>query len=383
MKIERLNEPTVFLPNELENSNYSGELYGVYQKRTDIFNIFYWKDIAHNYFKPLDIKLIGEILSPNESIVNNKKNYIIGQRENGKLSFSSNGNNYKKLYYSLIQDIFSRNSGILESDWMLNKKVIISGCGSVGSLIAIELAKAGIGNFLLIDNDILYFHNICRHQCDLEDVGNYKTNALERKIKKINPFASVETYLGIVEDVPKKIFDKYSPSETVIVSCADNRFADKYACKISSIMHMPFVSIGFWDRAFAGEIFYYLPGTGMPCYECAFGEIDEMSGRQSVSRRLYTTQENLLELKYEPGISIDIDFVTIIGLKLILDIINIDNKKFTPRVLDYLSQFTLVCNTNNKIIGGDLAEIFSYPLQVTNSISVKFGKNCPPCLHES
>ena len=36
-------------------------------------------------------------------------------------------------------DIFSRNTGILESDIMLSKGAIIIGCGSVGSLVALEL----------------------------------------------------------------------------------------------------------------------------------------------------------------------------------------------------------------------------------------------------
>ena len=61
-------------------------------------------------------------------------------------------------------DIFSRNTGILESDIMLKKGVVIIGCGSVGSLVALELARAGVGRFFLIDMDSLGYHNICRHQ---------------------------------------------------------------------------------------------------------------------------------------------------------------------------------------------------------------------------
>lgn len=67
--------------------------------------------------------------------------------------------------YALQMDIFSRNVGILESTVMLQKKAVFVGCGSVGSLVAVELAKAGVGNFMLIDNDVFGYHNICRHQC--------------------------------------------------------------------------------------------------------------------------------------------------------------------------------------------------------------------------
>ena len=76
---------------------------------------------------------------------------------------------------------------------------------------------------------------------------------------------------------------------------------------------------------------------------------------------------------FEPGISVDINFVTIIAVKLAIDLLNRNNKEYIPRVISHLSQYTLVCNTNDSGIGGDMAEIFSYPLQVTTSIIVPYA----------
>lgn len=45
-------------------------------------------------------------------------------------------------------------------------------------------------------------------------------------------------------------------------------------------------------------------------------------------------------------------------------------------MLDNLKQYTLVCNTSNPEIGGEMVEIFSYPLQVTTSLVVDFGSKC-------
>ena len=81
-------------------------------------------------------------------------------------------------------------------------------------------------------------------------------------------------------------------------------------------------------------------------------------------------------MKFEPGISVDINFITSIGIKLIIDILNSTNEDYTPRLLDNLKQYTLVCNTNNPKIGGEMVEIFSYPLQVTTSLIVGFSKEC-------
>ena len=55
------------------------------------------------------------------------------------------------------------------------------------------------------------------------------------------------------------------------------------------------------------------------------------------------------------------------------------NPGHVPRLLGQLSQYTLVCNSNDPQLGGERAEIFSHPLQVTTSIQVGYGKGCPPC----
>ena len=249
---------------------------------------------------------------------------------------------------------------------------MLIGCGSVGSLVALELARAGVGRFLLIDNDIIGYHNICRHQCGVLDVGKYKTQAVKERILQINPSAKVITQNMIIQEVPLSIFKDFCDKDTIVIGGADNREGDLYANHIAKEIGMPMMSIGFWERAFAGEIFYCLP-EGMPDYSDFMYALGDTSGRATQNRKFYTNEEDLAKTIFEPGISVDIDFVTIIGVKLALDILNRNNEQFTPRLLGHLSQFTLVCNTNNPKIGGDIAEIFSYPLQVTTSIEVPYA----------
>ena len=66
------------------------------------------------------------------------------------------------------------------------KKIAIVGLGSGGSLIASSLAKAGIQNFLLIDDDILEIHNLIRHICSLNALGRFKTYAVTRLFTRKN-----------------------------------------------------------------------------------------------------------------------------------------------------------------------------------------------------
>ena len=275
--------------------------------------------------------------------------------------------------YALKLDIFSRNTGILESSIMLEKRALFIGCGSVGSLVAVELAKAGVGSFMLVDNDIFGYHNICRHQCGIYDVGRYKTDAVADRILQINPYAKVLKFNSTIQDVDRDKILEFCNTDSIIIGGADNREGDLYANQFATQTGASFMSIGCWERAFAGEIFYCLP-EGMPTYEDFLSIVGYTSGRITQNRRFYTSEEDLEKVSFEPGISADINFVTIIAIKMALDLLNRNNPEYTQRLLPHLTQYTLVCNTNNPQIGGEQAEIFSYPLQVTTSIIVPYAE---------
>lgn len=299
---------------------------------------------------------------------------LIGFWKDGKLHFvdTEDMTECEQEPYSLKLDVFSRNTGILESDIMMRKGALFIGCGSVGSLAALELAKAGVGRFMLTDNDVFGYHNICRHQCGIYDVGRYKTDALRDRILQINPYAEVRTFNMPIQDVPLDALSSFCNPDTIVIGGADNRAGDLYGNQIAQQVGMPFMSIGCWERAFAGEIFYCLP-TGMPTYEDFVEVTGVMSGRVTQNRRFYTTEDDLKRVSFEPGISVDIDFVTVIAMKLAIDLLNRDNPHYTQRLLPHLAQYTLVCNTNDTKIGGEMAEIFSYPLQVSTSINVPYA----------
>ncbi len=360
-------EREVFISEEQLTNKKIKKLYGRYFEDTKIYNIF-----------PLELENRGDYLGEVKSSARELTDGFCSVYESNKLHFYYDKKELKVTSYNLYQNIFSRNSGILETDIMKNKKVIILGCGSVGSLVAVELAKAGVSNFLLCDADIVEYHNVCRHQCDILDVGDLKINAVKRKIKSINPSANVLTFEGIVQNIPKDMLDNYcKENDTIFVGCADNRSADVYANRISIYYNCYFISIGFWERAAAGEIFYHIPGRCEPCYECALGHGTSASSRSIGNHHVYSNLEDVEQVKFEPGISVDINFVTIIGIKLIIDILNITNKDYIPRLLNYLKQYTIICNTNEKTLGGDMVTIFSYPLQVSTSLIVGFSnKKC-------
>ena len=366
-------KPTVCFPKEIENS-YIGPLYGYYQEETNYYNVTSLEESFGKELGVLPVMYIGKFLGHVEQEPNLDSYYdckIIGYIWDNETKFVSIPDKFNCEIepFRLKMDIFSRNTGILESEVMMKKGVVIIGCGSVGSLVALELARAGVGRFFLVDMDIFKYHNICRHQCGIQDVGKYKTKALKERILQINPTADVKTSNHMIQEIPLSEFESFCNPDTIVVGCADNREGDLYAdSMLCKPYKMPFVSIGCWERAFAGEIFYCLP-EGMPSYMDFMSALGEESGRTEANTHLYMGEVG----SFEPGISVDINFVTTIAIKIVLDLLNRDNEHFTQRLVPNLTQYTLVCNTNNPNIGGDMAEIFSYPLQVTTSIVVEYA----------
>jgi len=72
-------------------------------------------------------------------------------------------------------------------------KVAIVGLGGVGSWAAEALARAGLGSFVLVDDDSVCLTNINRQViATRQTVGVPKVRAMAERIRQINPEASVE-----------------------------------------------------------------------------------------------------------------------------------------------------------------------------------------------
>lgn len=280
--------------------------------------------------------------------------------------------------YDTVTNLFSRNTGLLESSAMLDKRAVLVGCGSVGSFVAMQLARSGVGKFVLCDTDTLEIHNICRHQCGFDDLGRYKVDAVKDKILNINPNAEVITYRSIIQRVPEEELMPLLGRNTIIIGGGDNRGSSDWSCKLAIKTDSTFVSTGCWTRAFAGEIFYWASGRNLSCYSCALGGLID-DDRPESHATYFGSDEEKETLSFEPGIAADIDFVTLIAVKLALDLLNRDNEHYTPRVIDHLKQYTWVCNTNSTKIGGPRAAMFPTPLWITNNLKVNKNADCLFC----
>jgi len=66
--------------------------------------------------------------------------------------------------------LFERIERLYDVGLIGQAKVLVAGCGSGGSQVALQLAMSGIRNFVLYDNQTLGEENVIRHACGLRYV---------------------------------------------------------------------------------------------------------------------------------------------------------------------------------------------------------------------
>lgn len=95
-------------------------------------------------------------------------------------------------------DQFSRTELLIGKEGikkLQNAKVAVFGLGGVGSFVVEGLIRAGIGNFILVDDDKVDITNLNRQLIAThETIGKPKVEVAKERVLSINPSANVKLY---------------------------------------------------------------------------------------------------------------------------------------------------------------------------------------------
>lgn len=110
-----------------------------------------------------------------------------------------------------MQNQFSRTQMLLGTeamDILKNSRVAIFGIGGVGGYVVEALARAGVGHFDLVDDDVVCLTNINRQiHATIKTIGKPKVEASKERILLINPHAEVRTHQTFYLPENKDEFD--------------------------------------------------------------------------------------------------------------------------------------------------------------------------------
>jgi molybdopterin/thiamine biosynthesis adenylyltransferase len=281
-------------------------------------------------------------------------------------------------YYKEIDEIieipiginyFDRIKKIVDVKYLLKKKVTIIGVGTGGSRIALELVKSGIGTLTLFDFDTIEVENVVRHICTLDDVGRYKTLAVKDVLKKINPNINVKTYESDVRKISEISEKEINESDLVIESTGIPEIC-YYINEICTKKRIPVIFGGVYERGIGGFVMRYIPFK-TACFSCVFDLIYKSSPKPTLTdeqRSIYSEISDISELKAEPGLSIDLGFISLLHTRMAL--------------------LTLLKDTKNSItdFGGDFifwanepwGTLFNKPLSY-KLVRTRINPLCPAC----
>lgn len=125
-------------------------------------------------------------------------------------------------------------------DKLNNSKVAIFGIGGVGSYVVEGLVRAGVEEFMLVDNDKICLTNINRQLLATQKtIGKYKVEIAKERILEINPNAKVQTYQEFFMPESKELLD-----DTVdyIVDCVDTVTAKIELVIRANKLNIPIIS---------------------------------------------------------------------------------------------------------------------------------------------
>lgn len=119
-------------------------------------------------------------------------------------------------------------------------KVAIFGLGGVGSFVLEGLVRAGIGNFVLIDDDKICLTNLNRQiLATRKTVGQPKVEVAKQRILDINPDANVEIHQEFFMPETEGILDN---SIDYIVDCIDTVTAKIELVVRADKLNIPIIS---------------------------------------------------------------------------------------------------------------------------------------------
>ena len=178
---------------------------------------------------------------------------------------------------------------IIGNDRMLyGKKVLLVGCGSLGSYVAPELVKNGAADIVLYDEDRLYDENRMRWVFGGLGVNSYKVDVLRFFLENIHPQVHAEIHKNNLDG--KALKSELQSADLIIFTIGNsdkqlkfNRILNKLDCKIPVFF--------VWLEA-GGKYSHILMVNyeKQGCFECLFTNTD---GKLVNNRAMLNTEEQV------------------------------------------------------------------------------------------
>lgn len=164
-------------------------------------------------------------------------------------------------------DYFARIAGSINLRLLQSRRVVVVGVGTVGSQIANELARCGVGSLCLIDHDKLETANLARHTLPVEFVGWNKAEALTVHLAaQVAGLQIGAIPRKISHSVSDELLDQWLGEADLIVAATDDRGAQRQIGQRALALSIPAIFPALYGQD-GGEVVIQLDPR-FPCFHC-------------------------------------------------------------------------------------------------------------------
>ena len=153
---------------------------------------------------------------------------------------------------------------------LASSRVLLIGLGALGTVVADQVVRAGVGFLRMVDRDFVEVSNLQRQSLfDEDDVKNNlpKAVAAEAKLRRVNSTVQIEAR---VDDVNPTNIEDYIADVDLVLDALDNfetRFVVNDACAKHGKPWIYTAAVGSY-----GLVMPVIPGT-TPCLRCLLGNL--------------------------------------------------------------------------------------------------------------
>jgi hypothetical protein len=174
-----------------------------------------------------------------------------------------------------IHNTFERVQNAYDLNLMRTARLVAVGAGGAADWLE-AMARAGVGQFILIDPDVVSETNLATQQTYRKDIGRSKVDCIAERIRDINPTALTVTIHKSLDDLSddemrQLILDPiegYAVGRTVLCGLTDDFFAQARVNRLALHCGVPSLCAQVYLEGRGAEITFTYPGITPACHRC-------------------------------------------------------------------------------------------------------------------
>ena len=148
---------------------------------------------------------------------------------------------------------------------LLAARVLIIGAGGLGSPAAMYLAAAGVGQLVIVDDDVVDLSNLQRQLLHHDaDIGRNKATSADDALHTINPDIQITPLAERLQD--ERLAAEVRLAD-VVLDCSDN-FATRFAVNAACVRERTPLVSGAAIRLQGQVAVFDTRDVSSPCYSC-------------------------------------------------------------------------------------------------------------------